>query len=225
MKEHVTNFDETITFHTKITGNRIGYWGVEHLKRAFEKDVKPFAQTLKEYFHMFENGLYKELKDMKAVFNQMETEVAKCSIDKNNFKIEKKQLSFDNDHLLEHIICQDVINLVMHADVHNVLSTNNNYLEHDNSASEIPSHNQDAPEFKEFFIINELQAQLKAKNVSIEKLKEHIANIKGKNVVDRVQNVHNSNVVTSKVYKLDLPPLSPCIKNNMDAHVDYLKNT
>ncbi|GKC11442.1 integrase, catalytic region, zinc finger, CCHC-type containing protein [Tanacetum coccineum] len=37
---------------------------------------------------------------------------------------------------------------------------------------EMPSHNQDALEFKEFFIINKLQAQLKAKNVSIEKLKE-----------------------------------------------------
>ncbi|GKA39294.1 putative ribonuclease H-like domain-containing protein [Tanacetum coccineum] len=81
-----------------------------------------------------------------------------------------------------------------------------------------PSHNQDAPEFKEFFIINELQVQLKAKNVLIEKLKEHIANIKGKNVVKSVQNVHNSNVVTSKVYKLDLPPLYHCIKNNMVAH-------
>ncbi|GJV18830.1 hypothetical protein Tco_1367850, partial [Tanacetum coccineum] len=43
-----------------------------------------------------------------------------------------------------------------------------------------PSHNQGAPEFKEFFIINDLQVQLKAKNISIEKLKEHIANIKGK---------------------------------------------
>ncbi|GKE66625.1 hypothetical protein Tco_1520786 [Tanacetum coccineum] len=88
-----------------------------------------------------------------------------------------------------------------------------------------PSHNKDAPEFKEFFIINELHAQLKAKHVLIEKLKEHIANIKGNNVVDSVQNVHNSNVVTSKVYKLDLPPLSPCIKNNNAAHVDYLKHT
>ncbi|GJW40006.1 retrovirus-related pol polyprotein from transposon TNT 1-94 [Tanacetum coccineum] len=57
-----------------------------------------------------------------------------------------------------------------------------------------PSHNQDAPEFKEFFIINELQAQLEAKNVSIAKLKEHIAKIKGKNVVESVQNVQNSNV-------------------------------
>ncbi|GKE92329.1 hypothetical protein Tco_1573424 [Tanacetum coccineum] len=66
---------------------------------------------------------------------------------------------------------------------------------------------------------------MKAKNVSIEKLKEHITNIKGKNVVESVQNVHNSNVVTSKVYKLDLQPLSPLVKHNRDAHVDYLKHT
>ncbi|GKC16454.1 hypothetical protein Tco_1013236 [Tanacetum coccineum] len=230
---------------------------------------------------------------MKSVFTQMEIEVAKCSVDKKYFEIEKKELSLDNDRLLEHIICQDVMNIVMHANdqTDNVLPTNNNSLEHDNSAFELlkhendlvswmnimslvlkaklakkndviekavynelskrcfrlenrcisleiklqqskesfqnnrPSHNHDAPEFKEFCIINELQAQLKANNVSIEKLKEYIANIKGKNVVESLQNVHNSNVVTSKVYKLDLPPLSPCIKNNMVAHVDYLKHT
>nr|GEZ15343.1 hypothetical protein [Tanacetum cinerariifolium] len=28
MKEHVNEFDETITYHTKITGNRIGSWGL-----------------------------------------------------------------------------------------------------------------------------------------------------------------------------------------------------
>ncbi|GJV71593.1 retrovirus-related pol polyprotein from transposon TNT 1-94, partial [Tanacetum coccineum] len=240
---------------------------------AFEKDVKPFAQTLKEYFRMFELGLNKELKEMKSVFTQMEIEVAKCSVDKKYFEIEKKELSLDNDRLLEHIICQDVMNIVMHANdqTDNVLPANNNSLEHDNSALDLLKHENDrlmellisqdlsfmdeynetlvikaelakkndmikkavynelskryAPEFKEFYIINELQAQLKAKNVSIEKLKEHIANTKGKNVIEIVQNVNNLNVVTLKVYKLDLPPLFPCIKNNMAVHVDYLKHT
>ncbi|GKB29498.1 hypothetical protein Tco_0868899 [Tanacetum coccineum] len=251
MKEHVNKFDETITFHTKITRNRIGSWGVEHIKGAFEKDVKPFAQTFKEYFQMFERGLYKELKEMKAVFNQMESEVAKCSVDKKYFEIEKKELSLNNDHLLNHIICRDVMNTIMHANDHsdNVLPAHNNSLEHDNSALELLKH-ENGPaindyktiqqsfvdEYNETLVlkaelakkddmIEKLQAQLKAMNVSIEKLKDHIANIKGKNVVDSVQNVHNSNVVTSKVYKLDLPPLSPCIKNNMAAHVDYLKHT
>ncbi|GKC65994.1 hypothetical protein Tco_1098592, partial [Tanacetum coccineum] len=61
------------------------------------------------------------------------TEVAKCFVDKKYFEIEKKELSLDNDRLLEHIICQDVMNTIMHVNDHsdNVLPTNNNSLEYD----------------------------------------------------------------------------------------------
>ncbi|GJX49842.1 hypothetical protein Tco_0276687 [Tanacetum coccineum] len=37
---------------------------------------------------------------------------------KKYFEIEKKELSLDNDRLLEHIICQDVTNTIMHANDH-----------------------------------------------------------------------------------------------------------
>ncbi|GKD07499.1 integrase, catalytic region, zinc finger, CCHC-type containing protein, partial [Tanacetum coccineum] len=132
---------------------------------------------------------------------------------KKYFEIEKKELSLDNDWILEHTIYQDVINIVMHANVHpdNVLHANNNSLEHDNYALELLKHKNDR--LMELLIYQDL------------KLREHIANIKGKNVVESVQNVHTSNVITLKVYKLDFPPLSPCIKNNMAANVDYLKHT
>ena len=46
------------------------------------------------------------------------------------------------------------------------------------------SINQDVPDFQELFQISDLQAPLKAKDLSIKKLHEHIANLKGKNVVD-----------------------------------------
>ncbi|GJR74587.1 hypothetical protein Tco_0086952 [Tanacetum coccineum] len=39
-----------------------------------------------------------------------------CSVDKNYFDIQKKEVSLDNDRLLDHIICQDVKNIVTHAD-------------------------------------------------------------------------------------------------------------
>ncbi|GJQ92243.1 hypothetical protein Tco_0003382 [Tanacetum coccineum] len=82
---------------------------------------------------------------MREVFNQMETEVANCSVDKKYFEIEKKELILDNDRLLKHIICQDVMNVVMHADVHshNVVPANYNSLEHDNLASELLKHEND----------------------------------------------------------------------------------
>ncbi|GJU82577.1 hypothetical protein Tco_1284942 [Tanacetum coccineum] len=166
---------------------------------------------------------------------------------KKYFEIEKKELSLNNDHLLEHIICQDVKNVVMHANDHhdNVLLANNNALAHDNSALDffVDEYEENLKlhfeldkknDMIEKAVYNELSKrssrlenryQLEATNVSIAKLKEYIAILKGKNTVESVQNVHNSNVVTSKVYKLELPPISLCINNNMALHVDYLKHT
>ncbi|GKA00543.1 hypothetical protein Tco_0673093 [Tanacetum coccineum] len=94
---------------------------------------------------VFDHGLNKEIKEMKVVFNQMETEVAKCFVDKNYFEIEKRELSLDNDCILEHIICQDVMNVVMHANDHhdNVLPVNKISLVHDHSALDRLKHEND----------------------------------------------------------------------------------
>nr|GEU29664.1 hypothetical protein [Tanacetum cinerariifolium] len=50
-----------------------------------------------------------------------------------------KLSAYDSDILLEHIICQDVMSIVMHADVEstNVLPANNNSLEYDNLEVEL----------------------------------------------------------------------------------------
>nr|GEW67511.1 hypothetical protein [Tanacetum cinerariifolium] len=54
-----------------------------------------------------------------------------CFVDKKLFEIKKKKLNLDNERLLEHIICQDVVNIVMHADVKyvNVLPMQNTFLD------------------------------------------------------------------------------------------------
>ncbi|GJT92508.1 hypothetical protein Tco_1081353 [Tanacetum coccineum] len=106
--------------------------GFEHIWGAFKKDVKPFVKTLKEYFHMFDQGLAKEITDMREVFNQMETEVIKYFVDKKYFEIKKKELFIENDRLLEHIICQDAMCIAMHADLDNkcIVPANDNHLEY-----------------------------------------------------------------------------------------------
>ncbi|GKD63683.1 hypothetical protein Tco_1305791 [Tanacetum coccineum] len=72
-------------------------------------------------------------------------ELPKCSLDKKYFEIETNELSLDNDRLLKHIICQDAMNVEIHANVHshNMLPANTNSLEHDNSASELLKHEND----------------------------------------------------------------------------------
>ncbi|GKD04783.1 retrovirus-related pol polyprotein from transposon TNT 1-94 [Tanacetum coccineum] len=197
-------------------------------------------------FTTFDQGLFREITDMKEVFNQMKTEIAKCSVERKYFEIEKKELLIENDHLLEHIICQDVMCIAMHADLDNkcVVPANDNnlaYAEMEQSfideysrcvklEAELSKKNDmvekdDAPEFPEFLEINELKAQLRKKKTTISNLKDHIASLKGTSVSDYTVQVNNSCVLALGMYKLDLEPLSPKRRKNREVHVDYLKQT
>ncbi|GJV22524.1 hypothetical protein Tco_1371544 [Tanacetum coccineum] len=79
--------------------------------------------------------------------------------------------------------------------------------------------------FRHFFEINELKAQLKAKNNSISKLKDHIDTLKGKGMSKGDKYANIPKVLAPGMYKLDLEPLSPMLLRNREAHVDYLKYT
>ncbi|GJR99340.1 hypothetical protein Tco_0315849 [Tanacetum coccineum] len=111
-----------------------GSWGFEHTKKVFKEEVIPFINSLRASFKDFENGLHNELNEVKTMFNQMEAAVEQCSVDKKYFDIQKKEVFLDNDRLLDHIICQDVMNIVMHADsiLAKVLLANNKCLVNDN---------------------------------------------------------------------------------------------
>ncbi|GKB87114.1 hypothetical protein Tco_0959386 [Tanacetum coccineum] len=86
-------------------------------------------------------------------------------------------------------------------------------------------YNLDAPALNEFIVINDLNAQLQAKESSISKLRAHIATLKGKNVSDNNEPVNNASVIAPEMFRLDLEPLSHKLKNNREAHEDYIQKT
>ncbi|GJW25224.1 hypothetical protein Tco_0039035 [Tanacetum coccineum] len=236
------------------------------VEEVFKEEVIPFINSLRASFKYFENGLHSELNEVKTVFNQMEVVIEQCSVDKKYFDIQKKELSLDYDRLLDHIICQDVINIVMHDNSIpvNVLPANHKCLVDGNLEIHIMEHdyideynenlvlkaelvkkeqmvekkilmkfllnnislnNRNAPEILEFFKINEWQAKLDAKDVSIANLKKHIESLKGKNVVEKDATQNKAKVIAPGMFKLDLEPLSPNVLKNKDAHIDYIKHT
>ncbi|GJW28656.1 hypothetical protein Tco_0045531 [Tanacetum coccineum] len=172
LKNHLSSFDKVMKVRTTPDAITEGSWD-------------------------FENGLHNELNEVKTVFNQMEAAVEQCSVDKKYFNIQKKEVSLDNDRLLDHIICLDVMNIVMHA---------NSVL-------------------LRIFKINEWQARLDAKDVSIANLRKHIKKLKGKNVVEKDVRLNNPNVIAPGMFKLDLAPLAPKLLNNRDAHINYIKHS
>ncbi|GKC01274.1 hypothetical protein Tco_0987410 [Tanacetum coccineum] len=112
---HVNDFDNVVVVRTKVTSPNEGSWGLNTFRKLLKKDVKPFVNTLKEYFHMFDQGLHKEITDMKEVFTQMETEAAKCYVERKTFAIKEKELLFENDRLLELISSQDLIHTLVNT--------------------------------------------------------------------------------------------------------------
>nr|GEW62233.1 hypothetical protein [Tanacetum cinerariifolium] len=104
---------------------------LEIIQTAVEIEI---PKELSKISLILKNGPHNELNGVKMVFNQMKADVEQCSVDKKYYDIQKKEVSLDNDRLLDHIICQDVMNIVLHADyvLAKVLPADNKCLVNDN---------------------------------------------------------------------------------------------
>ncbi|GJV89583.1 retrovirus-related pol polyprotein from transposon TNT 1-94 [Tanacetum coccineum] len=183
-------------------------------------DVLKKQSKEKELFKDFDNGLNLEINEVKIVFNQMEDAVEQCFVDKKCFEIQKKELLLVNDRLLELIISQDIVHTIVNSLADLKLQKNKESFHDKTSCS-----NLDAPAFNELFVINDLKAQLQARDSSISKLRAHIATLKGKNVPDNNVSMNSSIMIAPGMFKLDIEPIPLTLKNNKDAHEDYLKQT
>ncbi|GKA94286.1 hypothetical protein Tco_0816324 [Tanacetum coccineum] len=107
------------------------------------KTLSTTVECLKKESKQKEDKYLNEVIDLQNKTKALDNVI--YQIDKKYLEIEKKELSLDIDRLVVHIICQDVMNHVMHANDHsdNVLPANNNSLEHDNSALELLKHEND----------------------------------------------------------------------------------
>ncbi|GJY80382.1 retrovirus-related pol polyprotein from transposon TNT 1-94 [Tanacetum coccineum] len=91
-------------------------------------------------------------------------------------------------------------------------------------------NNQNALDILEYFKNNDLKAQLQAKDTTICNLKEHIKSIRENNKEEKVKQemdeIETINIeLEHRMFKLDIEPPSHRLKNNRDAHEDYLKKT
>ena len=101
-------FDTLITENTTINVLNWRDFGVHHVKRAYESDVKPLVAELRDSLTKFEQEFHKDVLEMKEIFEAMETDVDACSMKQKYCEIEKKQLLIENDRLLEENISCDI---------------------------------------------------------------------------------------------------------------------
>ncbi|GJV78069.1 integrase, catalytic region, zinc finger, CCHC-type containing protein [Tanacetum coccineum] len=176
-----------------------GERGFEQTKRCYLTEVIPFFKTLKEHFVGVQTALFKEVKEMEEIFDQMNNEVDKNSVDKQCAEIEKKNLLIENENLIVNCLSTQLLYdvaksrcLDLEADVSKVhdesklisklereylnLQLKYQHLQEsfDNKKSQA---SQEAPDFRSFFKIKNLEHQIQEKDNVIGHLKDLVANV------------------------------------------------
>ncbi|GJZ04283.1 retrovirus-related pol polyprotein from transposon TNT 1-94 [Tanacetum coccineum] len=151
----------------------------------------------------------------------MEATVQQYFVDKQCFKIQKKQFLIENDRLLDQIISQDIVNIVVNSslDINTSVNVNSsttmndsvNYVEMCNKCLKLEAGLIKQYNMEKVFVIIALKIDFRK--------------FKGKDIVDNATQVSNTTDIAPGMYKLDLVTLAPKDKNNRETHIYYLKHT
>ncbi|GKA39131.1 hypothetical protein Tco_0731682 [Tanacetum coccineum] len=169
-----------------LTGITEGERGFEQTKRCFLTEVIPFLKTFKEHFVGVQTALFKEVKEMEEIFDQMNDEVDKNIVDKQCAEIEKKTLLIENENLIVNCLSTQLLYDVeksrcidLEADMSKVHDESklisklereylNLQLKYQHLQESFDNKNsqasQEAPDFNSFFKIKNLEHQIKEKD-------------------------------------------------------------
>ncbi|GJW47671.1 retrovirus-related pol polyprotein from transposon TNT 1-94 [Tanacetum coccineum] len=137
------------------------------------------------------------------------------------------QLQEENDRLFELLISQDLVHTAVNslAYIIDYQSMKQSYLDQYFECVALKAELLKQNEMVEKAVYDkfqnnvpywktDLKAQLKEKNNSINRLKDHIATLKGKSVSEGAKSDNISKVIAPGMYKIDLEPLSPKLLRN-----------
>ncbi|GJR70336.1 hypothetical protein Tco_0016401 [Tanacetum coccineum] len=215
-----TEFDKTCKTRITPTGITEGERGFEQTKRCYLTEVIPFFKTLKEHFVGVQTALFKEVKEMEEIFDQMNNEVDKNTVDKQCAEIEKKNLLIENENLIVNCLSTQLLYdveksrcLDLEADMSKVHDESklisklereylNLQLKYQHLQESFDNKNsqasQEAPDFNSFFKIKNLEHQIKEKDNVIRHLKDLVASVN-----DRSREPYNAVDVTALIEQND----------------------
>ncbi|GJW83964.1 retrovirus-related pol polyprotein from transposon TNT 1-94 [Tanacetum coccineum] len=104
-----TEFDKTCKKRITPTGLTEGERGFEQTKRCYLTEVIPFFKTLKQHFEGVQKALFKEVKGMEEIFDQMSAEVDQNTVDKQCAEIERKNILIANENLIANCLSNQLM--------------------------------------------------------------------------------------------------------------------
>ncbi|GJZ58800.1 retrovirus-related pol polyprotein from transposon TNT 1-94 [Tanacetum coccineum] len=104
--------DSNTPFENHTNGLTEGERGFEQTKRCYLTEVIPFFKTLKQHFEGVQKALFKEVKGMEEIFDQMSAEVDQNTVDKQCAEIERKNLLIANENLIANCLSNQLMFVV-----------------------------------------------------------------------------------------------------------------
>ncbi|GKA32045.1 hypothetical protein Tco_0718412 [Tanacetum coccineum] len=175
-----------------------------------------------------------------------------CSVDKNDFEIQIKQLSINNDQLLKQIMSQEIVHIAVNSvdsfdvkkscvngcnkclELETELLKKKDLIEKDVYVETLKRKTRvQSKEYCDSLIAqinaksvknSDLNAQLQEKVFAITALKNELRKLKGKNVVNTAV-LKPTATIAPGMFNLDIEPIYPRLKNNRDAHEVYIEKT
>ncbi|GJZ58353.1 hypothetical protein Tco_0613847 [Tanacetum coccineum] len=188
LKHHLAGFDVVVKERTTATAITEGSWGFEHTKAYFRDEIIPFVKALKDIFNTFDQYLIDELSKVQNVFHQMEQAVEQHRLESKTFECLKLETQLLNkkdfieketyDKLFRSFTTLEKHCISLEVDT----QLNQEIFQRYNSVS-----NKSAPNFDQYFELNELKAQSQEKDTVIRKLKERIKSLSGNMNEDKVK--------------------------------------
>ncbi|GJT02753.1 retrovirus-related pol polyprotein from transposon TNT 1-94 [Tanacetum coccineum] len=228
MKEEALKKQTTLKTHQKHDGVSTKYTatlvpgltekerGFEQTKECYLTEVIPFFKTLKEHFEGIQKALTKEIKEIKDIFEELEAEVDQNVVNKKHDEIERKNLLIANDNLIADCLTLDFQITQLTKKV-SIFQEQNELFRAENE--KVKHHYKDLYNSIKITCAKHIE-QTTALLTEIENLKAQIHENLKCNTMESVK----PRVLAPGRYAIDVEPIPPHNRNNMEVHLQYLKH-
>ncbi|GJW03817.1 retrovirus-related pol polyprotein from transposon TNT 1-94 [Tanacetum coccineum] len=239
------------------TGVIEGERGFEQTKRCYLTEVIPFFKTLKEHFEGVQKDLFKEVKEMEEIFNQMSAEVDQNTMDKQYAEIERRNLLIANENLIDNCLSNQLLFAVEQSrclDLEAEISKlqNENQKDVNDEMIKVSKVNNRSCETYNAKDVTTLLKQNERVRAEIEKVKHHYkelydsikitrayTNEKTSTMLNEIESLKallkskvscvtsdsaKPKVLTPGMYAIDVESIPSRLKNNRNAHIDYINH-
>nr|GEW71014.1 uncharacterized mitochondrial protein AtMg00810-like [Tanacetum cinerariifolium] len=222
--------NNSILIEKKIKISPIDYSKLNKIKEDFGKCFVTKKELSAEQAFWLKHSSLSETPVTSHTLVRIEalSKLSKCSIDKNVFEIQIKQFRIDNDQLLNQIMSQEIVHIVVNSvDILDVKKSSQSQendtvirklKERIKSLSGKDSVKNVKKDIDEIETINiELEHSvtiLLSENENLRNEREHLKSI----YKDQFDSIGKT-----RMFKLDMEPISARLKNNRDAHEVYIE--